>query len=425
MIAIVVLIAELSLLTVIKAIGIAINDIHASLLILAFSAAFLATVQRNRRLRIYKTQILLGYILRIAILYFDLYGNRIYVLPNSGADADMFYYGAVRYMNYGGFTRTLFPLVMGTLFRIIGSNRLFGQFLVTLLSVISLCLLVYSLDELEISRERSVKVIGIAALLPNLAILSSIFLRESIVAVFVTFSVYCFVLWSNRAKERYFILALLFVLPAAIFHSGTAGMIPGYLAIRFVYDKKAKALRIRFVNIIAAIVLAIGIGYLLINYSEFLLSKFGRIDSIDDIANTNDSAKSSYVQYVGDSNSVGNIVIYTIPRIVYFLYSPFPWQWRGINDIIAFFFSSAFYIVATWSMIRCLLDKNNRQRPIVMMFAVLAATTLFVFGWGISNSGTAARHREKLAMLFAIIWALSSEGKSSKFHIRAGNTRIF
>lgn len=426
MIAIVALIAELLVLVILKAVGITIDDTGTSFLILLFSLAFFATIQRNRHLQTYKLQLLLGYLLRIALLYFDLFGNQYYVLPNSGADTEMFYNGAVRYMNYGGWTRGSFPLIMGTLFRFIGSNRLYGQFLVMLLSIVSLCLLVYSIDELGLSRETSVKVIGITAFLPNLAILSSIFLRESLVAVFVTLSLFFFVLWIKRTQEQYFIAALVAVIPAAIFHSGAAGMFPGYLAIRLLYDKDTGTLRIRIVNILAAVVLAIGIGYILINNSDSVLAKFGSVDSIEDIANVNKSAGSSYVQYVGDSKSIRNIVIYTIPRIVYFLYSPFPWQWRGLADAIAFFFSSTFYIAVTWSILRCLLSrKNNKRRPIVVMLAMLIATTIFVFGWGVSNSGTAARHREKLTMLFAIAWALSSEGRPSWLHVKAGNTRIF
>ncbi len=424
MIAIAAIIGELLFLATLKAIGISIDDITASFLILFFSIAFLTAIQKNKILQRYKLQLMLGYLLRISLLYFDLYGNSIFVLPNSGADADVFYYGAVRYMNYGGFTRTIFPLVMGTLFRVIGENRLYAQFLVMLFSMISLCLLVYSLNELSISTETGIKVIGITALLPNLAILSSIFLRESMVAMFVSFSIYFFVLWYCRKYERYFIIALLFVLPAAVFHSGTAGMLPGYLAIRLLFDKNTGRIRVRFTNVIAAAILAVSMGYLFINYSDILLSKLGNVDSLEDIANVSDRAGSSYAQYVGNSSSIQNLLIYTFPRIVYFLYSPFPWQWRGVNDLIAFFFSSLFYMVATWSMLRCLTDRNSKQRTVVAMFAILIGMIVFIFGWGVSNAGTAARHREKLAILFAIMWALSSEGRTAWLHIQAGNTRI-
>ena len=425
MISIVALIAELLLLIAIKSIGITINDIGVSALILGFSISFFASVQRNRILRECKLQLLLGYFLRIFFLYFDLFGRNIFVLPNSGADTEMFYVGSVYYMNYGGSTRTYFPLVMGTLFRLIGSNRLYNQFLLMLLSMVSLCLLVYMLSELGLSREQKIKVVGITALLPNLAILSSVFMRESLVAVFVTLSIYFFVLWIQRKRELFYILALIMILPASLMHSGAAGILPGYLAIRLIYDKNTKTIKMKFTNLFVAIVLAIGVGYVFINYGDFLLSKLGNVDSLEDIANMNDMAASSYVRYVGNSNTIQNVIIYTVPRIAYFLYSPFPWQWRGIADYIAFFFSSTFYLVATWSTINCLINRRNPHRNMVVIFSIIALTTVFVFGWGVSNSGTAVRHREKLTMLFAVIWALGSEGRRSWLHVRAGNMRLF
>ena len=87
-------------------------------------------------------------------------------------------------------------------------------------------------------------------------------------------------------------------------------------------------------------------------YADVLFEKFGRVDSIGDVANTLDYGGSSYAQYVGDSSSIQNMLIYTIPRIGYFLFSPFPWQWRGISDIIAFVFSSMFYMYAVYAAIK-------------------------------------------------------------------------
>ncbi|MFR2767085.1 MAG: hypothetical protein ACLTAI_01310 [Thomasclavelia sp.] len=55
---------------------------------------------------------------------------------------------------------------------------------------------------------------------------------------------------------------------------------------------------------------------------------------------------SSYsVEIVPDDTLLG-MIINSPFRIFFFLASPLPWQWRGLNDIIAFFFSSVFYSIS-------------------------------------------------------------------------------
>ena len=86
-----------------------------------------------------------------------------------------------------------------------------------------------------------------------------------------------------------------------------------------------------------------------------MFKRLGSVDSIEEAANTLDYGGSTYAQYVGDSSSIQNMLIYTIPRIVYFLFSPLPWQWRGPSDVIAFTFSSLFYMYAV-------VDVNKNMR---------------------------------------------------------------
>ncbi len=413
MIACFTLVLEIGFLTVLHSLGWQMDNASASLMILLFTFTFFLTVERNGLLKRYKAQILLGYFLRIGLLYFDLFANRFFVLPNSGADADMFYNYAVRYMNYGGSTRTFYPVIMGSVFKLIGINRLYGQFLSMLSSIAALCIFVYIIKELNICDETATKVIGIVMLLPNAAILSSLFLREAIACMLITISIYMLALWMKRKSEFYFLLAILFSLPAALLHSGIIGIPVSYLIIRLLYDKYNNRIRLRFTNVVASLALVLIFTYVFSNYrnvSDALLSKMMNVDSLEDIANTNDTAGSSYAAYVGNSNSIANMIVYTFPRLLYFLFSPFPWQWRGVNDIITFFFSSLFYLVAITSVISYIKRNNRDNDAALLSFFMIALITTFIFGWGVSNAGTAARHRDKLFTIYGIIWALSTDG---------------
>ena len=419
MVAILGLLLEFVLLAAMKASGMSdVGDGVALFLIVLFTAAFIASVQRDRRLRRLKMPLMQGYFWRLFLLLFDRYGRGIFELPNASGDAENFYSSAVEYSQYGGWTRTPYPQLMGTIFRYIGTNRLYGQFVSMLFSIVALVFLAYTLHELSISESTKNRVYRTVCLLPNFAILSMAFIREGVITMFLTFSFYCFIHWTKRKQERYFLFAVLWVIPAARFHSGTIAALIGYMAIRFIYDNRGDNLRITFSSVLLGLLLVMAASFLFINYGDALLEKFGNIDSIDDIANTNDTAGSSYARYVGNSNNPLNMVIFTLPRMIYFLFSPFPWQWRGLGDLIAFFFSGLYYLMVIIDAVRYLRQKGAPNHAVVFALFVLALVTSFVFGWGCSNSGTAARHRDKLVTLFALLWALSTDGQTRRRRVR-------
>ena len=131
------------------------------------------------------------------------------------------------------------------------------------------------------------------------------------------------------------------------------------------------------------------------------------VTELSDVANIQSGGGSSYAAYVGNSNSAGNMVIFTIPRIVFFLFSPFPWQWRGVADIIAFFFSGLYYMYISVRGLRYLMMRDAPNKTMVLKLLIIITCAVFVFAWGVSNTGTAARHRDKLVVLFAFLHAMT------------------
>ncbi len=420
MVSIIVLIIELSFLSIRKALGF--DQIYrtiATVFILIFTIAFIYDTEHIKKLSYLRTPIRIGYYLRLFLLFFDLYGQWIFVLPNSGADADVFYGWAENYMKKGGWTRTVFPKVIGFIMRYVGQSRLYMQFLVMLCSMVSICIFAIILYDLDIANNVKYRAVAIVCMLPNFAILSSIFLRESIVTMLLTLSIVSFILWLQGAPFYCFFFAIAFDLMAAIFHSGTAGLILGYMVVLLLYDRRWKRFHANFVNIFPVALMCLFLTFMYFNYAEAFLGKMLGLETLSDVANTTDVGGSSYAAYVGNSSSIGSMIIYTIPRIVYFLFSPFPWQWRGIQDIIAFLFSSMFYIWATKDAI-AYIRYNYKNRTMVIALLIVLSCVVFVFAWGVSNTGTATRHREKLVIIFGILWALSHDGSRDRV-IRLGN----
>jgi hypothetical protein len=424
-IAIIVLIIEFIILAFFNSMDIEITDGIAIIMIIVYSIVFLGYVTSNKKLRKYKGALIAGYFMRIGLLFLDIYGKKIYVLPNSGYDSEMYFRCAVEYVVTRNPGRgEAFSAVMGTIFSFIGTNRLYSQFIVMLFSIVSLLVLAYAVNMVEgIEKDTKIRTVGIVCLLPNFAILSVIFLRESIITMLLSISVYLFVRWMLGGKEIWFIGAFAVSFLAAAFHSGSAAIAIGYITIRLIYDNKKRVVRLRAKNVLPAIFFVIVIAYLYVNYADDLFGKMNNVDSLSDIGNVNTEGGSSYAAYVGDSSSVFNMMIYTIPRIVYFLLSPFPWQWRGMGDIIAFVFSSLFYFFTIKNAFVFIKKANPQNKSYVIIVFIVALCTAFVFSWGVTNTGTATRHRDKMIILYGLLYALSHHDYGDK-KIYLRNVRI-
>ncbi len=387
---------------------------------------FYRDVKRNRALAPVAGALMLGYILRVLLLCFDLFYRDVYTLPNSGADSERFYGHALWVAAGTEKGGMLFSNVLGVLFKVTGVSRIFGQYLSSIVcSVAAMAALAGTLDLLEVEKRLRSRIMVIIALIPNFAILSSILLREALVTMFVSISVYLFVRWTVKKREADYFLAVVSAVLGAAFHSGVIALAAGQLIMRLIYNNRTGKFQLAPANIAATVVLSAISLYVLSRYGDVLLHKFNNTDSLEDIANVSSRAKSTYAQYVGDSRSAPRMLLYTLPRIFYFQFSPLPWQWRGIPDIIAFFGSSLFYLFGTVRILTYFLKNWHRKKDRrMLMLLALMLMVLFVFGWGVSNTGTAARHRDKIIALFAAVFAMAEQGLNARVKKPAVRGRV-
>ena len=409
MIAVIVLLLEIILLGIVRFLGVLnIGDIPASLMIIVFSISFVVSVQKSEIIGSYTEQMVSGYLFRIVILYFDLYGKKIHVLPQSGNDSAMFYRTSTELVLYGKTNREgNFIILMSKVFNLIGINQLYGQFLLMLMSVLAIILFLKTVEKLVADKQSKARIAWIINLLPNFALLSSLFLRESIVVLLITISVCSIVEWMLNNGGLFFVIALISSSIACLFHSGSIGITIGCILCLLIYDNQEKRIHATAGGIIFAVIFALGISFVFLRYGDALMGKFTGVESIADLANTNQFGGSSYARYVGNSNTPINMIIYTLPRIVYFLFSPFPWQWRGLSDVIAFLFSSLYYVFIIYNSLRFIFNRENKNTGMVIALLVVAFFCTFIFAWGVSNTGTASRHRDKMVCLYGLIYAMT------------------
>ena len=99
--------------------------------------------------------------------------------------------------------------------------------------------------------------------------------------------------------------------------------------------------------------------------------------------------------------------------IFFFLASPLPWYWRGINDIIAFLFSAFFYTISIYYSFKA-IKLTSKNKNIIICLLIFAISSAFIYSWGVSNAGTALRHRDKFLPNFILLFIIASDAIVSK-----------
>jgi len=107
---------------------------------------------------------------------------------------------------------------------------------------------------------------------------------------------------------------------------------------------------------------------------------------------------------------IGMRLLLSPVRMFYLLFSPLPFDWRGLSDAAVFCVDSLVYIVLVVMMFRPPLLGKAVQLKRFLGYAVLLLT--FVFAFGTTNSGTAVRHRAKFLPMLVLVAAFPASKTS-------------
>lgn len=376
---------------------------------------------KNRSIMIF------AFLIRILLLFFDIFGRDIFVLPHSGADTEAFYNRALEVSQNFKFTTDstlgLYPQITGLIFKLVGPMRIFVQYLNVLLGISTIYVLNLILDILDI--KQSIKKIGIfiVSFMPISIIMSSIFLREIFPTFFVSLSLLYFVKWIRNATKGNMIISLMMVAIASAFHSGVAGIAIGYGFAYLFYDTKSKQFIFSRQTIVYGIMLSMITAFAFINFADVIFTKFQGIDSSSELfdkASGSGVANSVYLKGL-EVNNFFELLFFSPIKAIYFYLSPLPWDWRGLTDVITFFLDSIFYLGTLIIILRyknkILYDRKN----MVPLFLLMLIASGVIFGLGVDNAGTAMRHRQKLLPIFLSILLLMLDSKTNNNKILQKN----
>ena len=313
-----------------------------------------------------------GYVARLLAMLWDIYARNIFLFPGSGGDSERFLSTAIRISQnisllsqeiYGDY----YTKFLGIMFYFTGAERMIGQYINVLLGVSIIITLYNILKTLNISEKTINIVIALIAFFPNAIVMSAILLRENLIIIFA-------------------LLSFLFFLN------------------RIAFDRN---------TLIYLVVFIIFAGFIYLNYSDVFLAKFRNIKGIDDLYRELSTGRGGS-QYLKDIrvDSPLDLIIYLPIKMLFFLISPFPTDWRGLEDILAFILDSMLYVYMISYAV-----KNFRwtdKKPIFLGLTLSLLAFVLIFAIGVSNAGTAMRHRNKILPLLLVYYAMLSDWRTVK-----------
>lgn len=381
-----------------------------TIIIAVSSLLFLVTIGRHSKNKGEYLILFFAYFARLVVLYWDIFGRGIFLLPNSGQDTEMFNGNALSFVNGDGAGRGgFYSVVVGFIYMMFGEQRILAQYFNVILSMYSIFIVKKILEQLMISTKIKGFMLILFSFLPNYLIMSSILLRESIMIVLLTYSFYFFIKWWKNGRSSSLLIAIALPIVTSIFHSGAIAPAVGYVICYIFYDRLNQKFRFNMRTIVSGVLFLLMFFVVNTLFGDMLFGKFQNVESITDVGKTASTYASGGSAYsIGaNANSVPSIILYTPIRMLYFIASPLPWDWRGFNDIFAFAFSGLFYLLSYTLVFKVLKNSDFPQRSLIIASLIIAISSALLFAWGVSNAGTALRHREKFIGIYMVMFALS------------------
>lgn len=335
-----------------------------------------------------------GYLIRVYFCSASKLGLPVLEVSSAPSDTENFWQASFS-LYYGipiDIILTKYPYILRWFYKLFGCNRYVAEYVNVLFWALSSVILVKLSKHVKLSGVRKYILYGLWAILPANMIFSVELLRESIMVFFDMWSFYIFLKWMESGKKNLFVLACILVVPAAYLHTASIALWAAYIAIAAFWDYRKRKFYFmkKTVEVLVVGVLVAG----LILFSP-LRSVFGAYigTDISIYAITHRAymvGGSDYLQWM-DCQGWVQFIFFTILRMLYFLFSPMPWEARGLIDLFSFVFDGLLVLCLMVYMKKRMKDRDKRAYIFASFFCILALSG--IFAWGVRNAGTAIRHR--------------------------------
>lgn len=375
-----------------------------------------------------KFLIFILFCLRVFLLYLDYYGKHLGTVLHSGGDSERFYewglYISQDLSRLKEISYTKYTDFLGILYWIIGDQRFFSQFINIILGMWSIFVFSEILDLFKLKDYKKFFFLAVYGFFPQNIIFSSILLREALIQFFFVYSMLFFTKWLMSNHRINMVKTIIFVLLSSLFHPGMISSLLVYGFIFLFLDVEKYSFNYSFKRA-TILVLFCGLAFALIAYNISILNgKFSFLLSDENLTLLEKYESISGVEggatYLRNYtiNSVLDFIILVPLRLIYFVFSPMPYDVRGVGDLAAIILDSSFYYFLIYTIVRSRIIINNSMfRIFPKIFFILFLTVSMGFALGTENSGTAMRHRSKIFPALIIVVVFMESIKQNRLSI--------
>jgi len=359
--------------------------------------------------------LLLSAIIRFLIMLWNVYGREIYCLPGIGTDTEHFFSAGSQIASdlsllskqiYGSY----YSKYLGVLFYLCGNSYLLASYINYLCGVFSIIVIYKTLNDQDVSIKAKMVSVGLISFGPINMIICSSLRREAFIFLFVSLSLMHVIKWYRSGSLINGFSSLTFVLLASVLHAGIIGVCSGYIILILFYSRKKGKWHITVRTFVAGLLILISSILIVTRYANVFLAKLYIEDEEDIFFHAQRAVgDAAYLRGIR-INTISDFIRYIPIKIIYFLFSPMPWNWRGINDIIAFGLDSIIYILLAAKLIKGLFQA--RKNPLAFALSLSSWASITIYRVGCGNSANAMRHRMKVLSLIIAINLLTKKETS-------------
>ena len=251
------------------------------------------------------------------------------------------------------------------------------------------------------------------ALFPSLVLYSVLILREVYCSFFLLLAIFGMINWFKTGSLKSFFLIIFGFIAATFFHGALIiGLITFIIILTFRItiniSKRLKDLKVTIKTLSICLILTLSYIILINNFINIpkvgrLVNDTGAFGYILEKTNLHYKGEAKYPTWLTPKTEIE--ILYKSPiRIIYFLFSPFPWDINKPSHLIGMFDGLLyFYLVYKIFCNRKIIWAN----PVLRFIFLILISYIIVFGVSTGNFGTAIRHRAKFITLFVLLIASS------------------
>ncbi|WP_424505127.1 hypothetical protein, partial [Psychrilyobacter sp.] len=359
------------------------NPIYDVIFILFNTLLYLFYSYKRSKNKVVLFLLFIGLVFRLLIMYYDIN----YSLGGTTEPLD-FYLGAENFYlnNVPSFRGSNFSgttLYMGILLKFIGNSRLLLAYVGVISFMMSVNLMIDLMLKYIQNKKKIYLILAWVIISPITLMNTSFTVKEPHIILLVTLSFSYFIKWFNKNSLKNLIMALLVSTLSMIFHSGMFTLVLGYLIIYFIWDYRKKVFKISLKSFLKTMMsLSIFILPVVYFFKNSLFLKFKNIKSITDISKLSSiSGKVDGASYnIPGGDTFLEMILYSPIRVIYFTFSPVPWLWRGLVDIIAFFICTFPYILIIIYDFKIMKNRKRiKNKNIIILLHILLISAFIVF----------------------------------------------